>query len=140
MAAQKEAFTPIRIPLKPDFEISCLCSSDDKVYIGTTDGRIISYNFSLDESDRQRLSLGQSQPTFTQDQEVQLKKAPVTKLELWGDQGMLFSLCAGEVRVWTTSLAPRPPVGCPDKVKFMASDTLPKSNKMAIQVEKKILK
>jgi hypothetical protein len=66
--AQKEAFTPIRVPIGGDYEISSIASigkhtdklkfsssPDDKVFVGTSDGRILSFNWALDENDRQRV-------------------------------------------------------------------------------------
>eukprot|EP01126_Amoeba_proteus_P066040 TRINITY_DN9492_c0_g3_i6.p1 TRINITY_DN9492_c0_g3~~TRINITY_DN9492_c0_g3_i6.p1 ORF type:complete len:941 (-),score=187.85 TRINITY_DN9492_c0_g3_i6:66-2888(-) len=135
----KDSFTPVRIPFTPEDEITSICSSDDKVYIGTIVGTILVYKFVLDENERQKYLTGQLQPIFTQENEIQLKRAPIITLEVWPDKEILFSLSSGVVQVWNAiNLNPKVPIGCPDKVKLMASDSIAKSNKIAIHLGKQI--
>jgi hypothetical protein len=125
-----QEFTPIKIYEDNGIQISSLCSSgmllsfivlspthcvETHVYLGTVDGRIIMYEFRVERNGS--IVWKEIEETFIK------KKAPILKMTVWADKGLLITMSNNSLQLWTpTDLQEKPGIpGLPEKVVLLAS-------------------
>lgn len=115
-----QEFTPIKIYEDNGIQISSLCSSgtvdifffsfpETHVYLGTVDGRIIMYEFRIEKNG---IVWKEIEETFIK------KKAPILKMAVWADKGLLITMSNNSLQLWTpTDLQEKAGIpGLPEKV------------------------